>query len=121
MTEPMTVEQLAAIEVRVSSATPGPWFTDDRNDGEIWAGEENPGCAKAGDIHVADVFPVADLMEYYHASEVNDPWLANANFIAHAREDIPALLAEVDRLRAQLLRCHDKMAAGIFVPSWQDV
>ena len=38
---------------------------------------------------------------------------ANMNFIAHAREDVPALLAEVERLRAALDAIRDGITDGM--------
>ena len=81
--EPMPQEELDTIRRRVAAATRGPWSR--------WAGwDRQDNCVKSDsreDMHtVADVIPEAD----------------DAAFIAHARTDIPALLAEVDRLRAAL-------------------
>ena len=78
---PMPQEQLNAIRGRVTAATHGPWCH--------WSGrDQRDNCVKSDsreDMHtVADVIPEAD----------------DAQFIAHARTDIPALLAEVERLRA---------------------
>ena len=65
---------LEAIRQRVEAATPGPW--------ELIGGGE---FVTGADVLVApdDGGVTAD----------------NAIFIAHAREDVPALLAEVERLR----------------------
>lgn len=78
-TAPLTDQQLADIRQRAEAATPGPWHLDE-DDAEIWS---------------ADHSMVADIWEPTHAS-------MNGEFIAHARQDVPALLAEVARLRAQL-------------------
>lgn len=69
--EPMTKERLDAIQGRADRATCGPWCHWCH-----WCREDMPTAAK--------VIPESD----------------DARFIAHAREDIPALLAEVERLRA---------------------
>ena len=81
--EPMPQEELDTIRRRVTAATRGPWCH--------WSGwDQRDNCVKSDsreDMHtVADVIPEAD----------------DAQFIAHARRDIPALLAEVERLRAAL-------------------
>lgn len=87
----MTDDKLAAIEQRVQAATPGPWHA--------------PGLGEVHTDHDAGVFIrrdedgegdpiVADFCSYPN-------WEGNAEFIAHAREDVPALLAEVRRLRAE--------------------
>ena len=72
----MTQEQIDAIKARVEAATPGPYTVGYECDGngahEILAGGH-----------------VIAKVDYDK----------NADFIAHAREDIPALLDEVRRLR----------------------
>lgn len=73
----MTPEDLTAIEQRASAATPGPWRLDH---GDVIADE--PGVGAVG---IAEVIGVRDT--------------ADAVFIAKAREDVPALLAEVRRLQ----------------------
>lgn len=77
----MSDDRLAEIEAREAAATPGPWhrldFAHDAND--VWIG---PSFRNV----IAQVVP--------------DDASADAAFIAHAREDVPWLLAEVRRLRA---------------------
>jgi len=84
----LTEKQLKEIEERASKATPGPWTLDinylvgfppkTRPTGEsIMLLEET---CRAG------------------SAEADD---ANMEFIAHAREDVPALLEEVKRLQAK--------------------
>ena len=83
MSKRLSDEQLDAIEARVNGAQPGPWVRYSPHDhaslkssnGEMVAGTF--GWEWGGIEHEAD-----------------------ADFIAHAREDVPALLAEVRRLRA---------------------
>jgi hypothetical protein len=77
-------EELAAIKKRVEAATPGPWAAT----GEYF-------CLAAPDAtHV-----VCFGHDYDDYGDVKGP---DAEFIAHARTDVPALLAEVERLRAEL-------------------
>lgn len=66
---------LDAIKARLAAASEGPWSWGE--DGLVWA-------PRLGD-------PVSG------STEVED-----AAFIAHAREDIPALVAEVEKLREEL-------------------
>ena len=83
MSERLTGEQLDQIAARADAAQPGPWARYSRSDhaslkssnGEMVAGTF--GWEWGGIEHEAD-----------------------ADFIAHARDDVPALLAEVRRLRA---------------------
>lgn len=78
--EPLTEEQLAAIKARAEAATPGAWGIE-HVERRIWAGNER----------------VCFLFGQDRRQNEN-----NGVFIAHAREDVPALLAEVERLRKQL-------------------
>ncbi|NDO78254.1 hypothetical protein GKZ75_08460 [Kocuria indica] len=75
--EPMTREQLDAIRERADSATEGRWAWQEDAVLLAWDGEEASWVLDHG-----AAFP------------------EDAEFIAHAREDVPALLAEVERLRA---------------------
>ena len=71
---------LGAFRARAEAATEGPWTWASHTtaDGDEWA-----------------VFDPAD-----HALASNrDGWAPDAEFIAHARSDIPALLDEVERVR----------------------
>jgi hypothetical protein len=70
----MTPEQLAAIKARTDAATPGPWWYDPRS-GEVLGFEGAPVC---------DLLPMSE----------------DIAFICSAREDVPALLAEVERLNS---------------------
>lgn len=84
----MNKEQLDAIKERVANATPGEWIIDNSSDDrpyitDIWFdGEENG--------HV-------EIHRYGASAESYD-----AEFIAHARQDISALIAEVERLQKAL-------------------
>ena len=79
VTAPITAERLAEIEERANAATPGPWWPEHR--GVMAEGVEIvDDCAVAG----WDVYP------------------ENQAFIAAARTDVPALVAEVRRLAAAL-------------------
>jgi len=78
------------IKKRCEAATPGPWASDEdpMNDVSVWAGEK---------VIICNVGPSFVPVCPTQLSE-----MANAEFIAHAREDIPALLAEIARLRDAL-------------------
>ena len=90
----MTNDELSAIRERAVAATPGPW-------------EMQPiGRSSFGyELRQRDSLSVLLYTEGCYVPKQEE---ANALFIAHAREDVPALLAEVDRLRAEntLLREH---------------
>lgn len=77
--ERLTQEQIESIRKRAEAATEGPWYYD-RQTGDL--------------IEINDrEYPSRVL-----AQEVNGV------FIAHAREDVPALLAEIERLKAEIER-----------------
>lgn len=82
----MTEDQLRAIEARADAATPGPWYAIPNPD---WGGA---GWRIARDPNE----PWANFGQLAYVAPQNGP------FIAKAREDIPALVAEVRRLRGQV-------------------
>lgn len=82
--QPLPAERLAEIAARVQAATAGPWWTDTLAESD---GSESIGV-DAGDDNW--IVPCQDL----------DP--ADAEFIAHARADVPDLLVDNARLRAQV-------------------
>ena len=98
----MTDLDLAAIRQRVEKATEGPWntgFDYEKNDPIVLA----PGYIE----HTID----------YPLTEVGlEHGKADAEFIAHAREDIPALLDEIDRLNVTIQRVrelHEPFTSGL--------
>ncbi|WP_239934219.1 hypothetical protein [Streptomyces sp. CBG31] len=93
MTEPLSPEYLAEIAARAEAATAGPWCTDGA---EIYQGDE----------YAWDAFWVGETCRADEA----DGGTVDAAFIAHARTDVPALLAEVERLRAALSSAADAIA-----------
>ena len=87
----MTEEQLNAIRERCEKATPGPWVKVPASPGTRLAvfnryGIEQPEDADGNSESIC----------YATGWMIED----NAEFIAHARTDIPALVAEVERLRS---------------------
>lgn len=96
----MTDEQLAEIRTRVEKAASGPWKT---------CGASNNRCScgtvfgSGGEAYVCSMTVVSEADPAY-----TDPQrIDNANFIAHARTDVPLLLDEVDSLRAELKQARD--------------
>lgn len=93
----MTPEELAAIRARAEAATPGPWKVD-----------EGPA--------LADPLLEGEGDWYRHIegwTNTGWEWLClspeDAAFIAHAREDIPKLLDEVEALRARAERAEEQV------------
>lgn len=84
---------LDAIEARANAATPGPWFFDD-------------GLAQTGEFEYDRTRPpVIGGSEPVWEADVRDFSDLNSIFIAAARTDIPALVAEVRRLQRELEEC----------------
>jgi len=85
----MSDAELAAIDRRVPAATTGPWrsFVEGRDhtsgDSFLRIGEPNDGEP-----------------DMYLSRETAPASSDDVDFVAHARQDIPRLLAEVRRLRA---------------------
>lgn len=87
-TAPADQLDLDAIEARAEAATPGPWGTVD--DGSLMAPYVSVAC---------DDGPIITCPECHTAGGGRR---ADAKFIARTRTDVPALVAEVRRLRAML-------------------
>lgn len=96
MSEPLNPEQLAAIEARANAATPGPWqeHSDYGKDFYAYLGGSylrGVGTLTFGDGEEAE---------------------ADRAFVLNARTDIPALLAEIERLRARVAELETAAAEG---------
>jgi hypothetical protein len=78
---------VAAIRAREAAATPGPWLAHDGN----------------LDYDPRPFWVISQETEQEDSvAEVHVGFREDAEFIAHARTDIPALLADRDRLAAEL-------------------
>ena len=93
---------LEAIKARANLATPGPWTF---YGGDVWYGDVAAALTRL-DSAVAAGYGGDDHWPYRDDQPAH-PFLgdpvsaADAEFIAHAREDIPYLVAELVGLRAQ--------------------
>ncbi len=87
MVEELSQERLDAIRARAETATPGPW--------QAW---------RLGETIAYQVEGPRRLCEYDSRSAVffNGLTRNDAMFIAHARQDISDLLAEIERLQSLL-------------------
>ncbi len=92
----MTEQELQAIEQRANGATAGPWKAEM---GQVLYWSPRPTKAKpnAGYTHTLIRAEQTDYASGEFFAVVDD---TDATFIAHARTDVPALVAEVRRLRA---------------------
>lgn len=90
MTEPI---DLNAIRARADAATPGPW----RHVGKNWIG-----TPVEIDVTEADWGSEGHTSFFVHTNEGGGAWrIEDVEFIANARTDVPALVAEVERLRRE--------------------
>lgn len=95
----LTEARLAEIEARAKGATEGPWHVEppDEQSPFMWVSH-----GKIGDSDRFDVCKFEPWDADGDGSErLQDIDYANAAFIARARDDVPALVAEVERLRAE--------------------
>jgi hypothetical protein len=85
----VTEQELNEIESRANAATPGPWHLNSADGGyTVCTGPEDD--TEGPHECIASIFDSADDSDF-----------KNAVFCAHAREDVPALIDEVRRLRAE--------------------
>lgn len=102
----MTDAEAAAIAARAEAATPGPWTLPEfykPGDTDAWTWAE----IRSGEEHVTGNF------DYENGGVIKE---ADAHFIAHARADIPALLAERAALREivrMVVRAVDETKGGL--------
>ena len=92
--EPLTEERLVEIRGREKAATQGPW----RAKSEALEADE------CGNVTAAMTYVSTNdkgICILYGRGHDDANTQGDAAFIAHARQDIPALLDEVERLRAE--------------------
>lgn len=117
MTEPLTDQQLDDIEQRAAAATPGPWGTYTFGGDtliEVAADLEDTGTGYRARRTICrfDEEPM-DNDPAHRDWDAEQDWQqvrADAEFAAHAPEDVAALLAEVRRLRAEVDALEDDSA-----------
>ena len=99
----MTDQELAEIEAREKAATPGPWKWD-----PTWGGGAATKKISISPNRILET-AMAQCVNHIVIEETQTrtdhfDWKAHtkedAKFIAHARQDIPALIAEIKRLKA---------------------
>lgn len=96
---------LDAIRQRVNAATPGPWHAEDKGAfHEIYTKGlgTNPLLPYEPPILLSSSEPDEEIRR------------EDAEFIVHAREDVPVLLDEIDRLREELRQAEHVAATHLF-------
>lgn len=105
----MTPEQREAIKARADKATAGPWaYRPQEYDDWGWV-RGNDGIvatARNPDVHLDDFFKFRN--------ENRDPYESNASFIAHARQDIPDLLAALEAAERERDKAEEERNALFF-------
>jgi hypothetical protein len=88
--DPLTDEELGEMERRVAAASNGPWesFVEGR---DHWGGDD---FIRVGGLDDEE----ADM---YVMRGTAPAGVADLDFVAHARQDVPRLLAEIRRLRGR--------------------
>jgi hypothetical protein len=86
------VERLEAIRKRAEAATPGPWRATQRGFG--YPMFEGGPVERMSDVHALN----GELMPMGRTADESK---ANADFVAAAREDVPWLLSELERLEKE--------------------
>lgn len=121
MPEDLTDDDLAELADLADAATPGPWFVrflDDDYAMNLTAVSTKPDTGHGErwpDFDHVDIV-AATLVQHPRYVDVADGrWDENARFIAAAREFVPRMIAEIDRLRKEgrVSRTpHDTESAG---------
>lgn len=118
----MTPEQLAEILARAEAATPGPWgsytggtYADIAADLTMTGRSSYSYRQKIAQLEDEDFWddPAHEDADESRASE---QMAANAVFIANARTDVPALVAEVEALRKQVTELKTALARATASP-----
>jgi hypothetical protein len=114
--KPMTAEELSEIKARCEAATPGTWVVFELENPGNSQGEKQFGRAMPpetirtvqtawnhGQLHApVEIVPLCLSPFYAHHTFIKIE-KGDAEFIAYAREDVPRLVAEVERLHDELL------------------
>jgi hypothetical protein len=116
----MKGDELAVIESRLEAATPGPWYEHNTDDGlcmnSFYVGTKESirpgrhdgllGMDEDGDDqHEGEVVAIT-LLQYPRLAEVEDQrFIANTALIAHAPEDLAALIKAVRNLSRRCYTC----------------
>jgi hypothetical protein len=86
---PLSEDELEAMLARAQSALPGPWWAS-------WEGRDH----ESGDSFIGTGVEDARGVDIYVTTDDGPAGQADLDFIARARQDVPALVSEIRRLRA---------------------
>ncbi len=102
----MSTKELAAIRKRCDEATPGPWkyYGNEHDHPNPSIEYRNSGVAARGEGDFGGFKLMDDRWWNDESGRMENRIQANANFIAHARTDIPKLLNEIKILQEEVNR-----------------
>ena len=102
----MNEQRLQEIKERAEKATPGPW--------KVYQDAISTSIGTEF-IHPQLNGPMPVITDAYHVGGAINIYIddADAEFIAHARQDVPALIAEIERLRSVIWRISDRYDISI--------
>jgi hypothetical protein len=98
----MNEQELDVIKARCDAATQGPWMVGDGSPERLYLGADAVMC---------DVRGVVCGRAIYGNSAYDKQTYADIEFIATARQDVPALLTEVERLSSELYDMYEDECA----------
>ncbi len=104
----MTEQELAAIEARANEATAGPWVKNGSVPEQVIYAPTKRYPNRTSFMPIVYVTQTDYASGEYYADMLD----GDAEFIAHARTDVPALVAEVRRLREDAARLDWLQAHG---------
>ncbi|KKL84093.1 hypothetical protein LCGC14_1968190 [marine sediment metagenome] len=97
MTKPMTPERLSEIKARCEAATEGPWDNNTMYCAVVGRTMVNYGLDERLDVFVVMAKYKGDVALVSNIPPESEQ-KANGQFIAHARQDLPDCIAEIERL-----------------------
>jgi outer membrane murein-binding lipoprotein Lpp len=102
-----------AIKRRCEAASPGPWESEHLSRKGFWLGVKRSGFAHSSDRRPIIISYLGQQFAYRSDDFQIQEAICNAEFIAHARTDIPDLLAAVEALQAENKRMRDEIDAAL--------
>ncbi len=124
----MNLEDLKKIEDRLTRTTTAPWYWEEGYGTFRLYTPKNGHCTvmdftRFGTRSAQPRFsdragqPLGGIM--INAKDLDLDTHPDAQFIAHAREDVPALIAEIKRLRAQVEDLEDRLVESGQFSRWE--
>jgi hypothetical protein len=97
----MTDEEIKEIEDECEAVTPGPWTVEEGLPKRHWIVNVGPGTPNGEPDYYIYGGNLGNSPYWYHGKRLT-PDRKIAEFVAHSRTNVPALIAEIRKLRAAL-------------------